>query len=233
MVRLNSKVLFFLLYLVPFTNLAQENNVGSWNIFNVKYNVDNKWSLFYENQLRSLKFYDDFHYYEFKGGVNFKPSKVFVFTLGLGSYQTFKEGGNFVLPKRNDEIRVWPQLIVNQDLGGFKLEHRYRIEQRYTIDGVKRRFRYRLGLSYPFGKESNGIKPFQVSINNELFFTDKEPYFERNRLTTGFSYRPSRNIGFQIGFVNQFDYKINDETGKDFLQVGLYYEFFRKEQAQK
>ncbi len=42
-------------------------NIGSWNIINVKYNVNNQWSLFGEGQLRSLKFYNDFHYYEYNG----------------------------------------------------------------------------------------------------------------------------------------------------------------------
>jgi hypothetical protein len=32
----------------------------------------------------------------------------------------------------------------------------------------------------------------------------------------------------QIGYLHQFDYKINDETGRDFLVIGFYYEIFRK-----
>jgi hypothetical protein len=30
------------------------------------------------------------------------------------------------------------------------------------------------------------------------------------------------------GHLKQFDYKINDETGRDFLVVGLYFELFGK-----
>jgi hypothetical protein len=33
----------------------------------------------------------------------------------------------------------------------------------------------------------------------------------------------------QIGYLHQFDYKINDETGKDFLQIGFFVELFRKQ----
>lgn len=54
---------------------AQTNGLGSWNILNVKYIVNEKWSVFSEAQLRSLKFYQNFHYYEYKVAVNYKIQK--------------------------------------------------------------------------------------------------------------------------------------------------------------
>ena len=208
---------------------AQNFNLGSWNILNLKYNVNDKWSVFGEAQLRSLKFYNNFHYYECKGGVNYKIHKNATLSLGAGSYQTYKEGGNFVLPKNNDEYRIWPQIIVFQSLGKLKIEQRYRAEFRFTSNVYRNRFRYRLGLSYPFGKEVNNYKPFQITVSNELFFTDNEPYFERNRMWVAFNYKPSKTTTLQVGYLHQFDYKINDETGRDFLQIGYFIEIFRKQ----
>lgn len=207
---------------------AQTFDLGSWNILNVKYNLHERWSFFGEAQLRSLKFYNNFHYYEYKGGVNYKMHKNVKLTLGAGSYQTYKEGGDFVLPKNNDEFRLWPQVILFQSIGKLKIEQRYRAEFRFTSNGYRNRFRYRLGVSYPFGTERNEYKPFQVSASNELFFTDKEPYFERNRMLLAFNYKPSKATTIQIGYLHQFDYKINDETGRDFLQIGCFIELFRK-----
>jgi len=165
---------------------AQNFELGSWNILNLKYNIDDKWSVFGETQLRSLKFYDNFHYYEYKGGVNYKAHKNATLSLGAGSYQTFKEGGNFITPKNNNEFRIWPQIIIFQSLGKLKIEQRYRAELRFTNNGYRNRFRYRLGLSYPFGKDKNHYKPYQISVSNELFFTNNEPYFERNRILVVF-----------------------------------------------
>ena len=208
---------------------AQPFELGSWNILNIKYNNNEKWSVFGEAQLRSLKFYNNFHYYEYKGGLNFKAHKNLLLTIGAGSYQTYKEGGDFVLPKNNDEFRIWPQVLVYQSIGKLKIEQRYRAEFRFTSNGYRNRFRYRLGLSYPFGKEINGYKPFQISASNELFFTDTEAYFERNRLLLAINYKPTKTTTLQIGYLNQFDYKINDETGRDFLQVAYFIEIFRKQ----
>ncbi len=206
--------------------ISQNDNLGSWNIYNLKYNTTTKYSYFFETQVRSLKFYDDFHYFEIKGGVNYKFNEQLTVSLGAGNYQTFKEGGNFITPKNNNELRFWPQILLNQKISFFKIEQRYRIENRFTSDGYKNRFRYRLGIALPFGKEKNEVIPYQIGINNELFFTDNEPFFERNRLGMVFNFRKSKCNSFQIGYVHQFDYKINDETGRDFLQLGYFYEIF-------
>lgn len=208
-------------------SFAQKTDLGSWNIINAKYTIDNKWSLFGEAQLRSLKFYDDFHYYEYKGGFNYKVNKDLSISLGTGSYQTYKEGGDFVLPKNNNEFRIWPQIVLSQPIGIFKIEQRYRSEFRFTSNGYRNRFRYRIGISYPFGRKKNDYKPYQISLSNELFFTNNEPYFERNRILLAFNYKPSKNTNLQLGYLHQFDYKINDETGRDFLVIGIYFDIFR------
>jgi hypothetical protein len=224
------KVLSVSLFLAffPIAVSSQNFDLGTWNITNVKYNHNESLSIFGEAQLRSLKFYNNFHYYEYKGGINYKVHKSVKLSLGAGSYQTYKEGGSFVLPKNNNEFRLWPQLIFFQSIGKLKIEQRYRTEFRFTSNGYRNRFRYRLGVSYPFGKEKNEYKPFQISVSNEIFFTDNEPYFERNRLLFAFNYKTSKTASLQIGYLHQFDYKINDETGRDFLVVGIYYDIFRK-----
>ena len=106
-----------------------------------------------------------------------------------------------MVPKNNNEFRIWPQIILSQKIGAFSVEQRYRAELRYTSNGYRNRYRYRLGLSYPFGKDNNGFKPFQVSFSNELFFTNNEPYFERNRLLLALNYKPTKATTLQVGIA--------------------------------
>jgi hypothetical protein len=224
------KYLFAVLYMLMSNNaFSQYADFGSWNIVNVKYSVNDKWSVFGEAQLRSLQFYNQYHYYEYKGGADYKVHPNLKLTLGAGRYVTYKEGGNFVKPKNNDEFRIWPQVTLNHSLWNLKVEQRYRAEMRFTSNGYRNRFRYRLGLSYPFGGDKKGYKPFQLNGSNELFFTDREPYFERNRFLFSFNYKTSRIISLLLGYLHQFDYRINDETGRDFLVLGLFFEFSRKQ----
>lgn len=214
---------------LAFTAHAQQSTLGSWNILNIKYSYTSRLSFFAEAQIRSLKFYNDFHYYEYKGGLNLEAAKGMRVSLGAGSYQTYREGGDFRLPKNNDEFRLWPQLVFTQAVGKIKIEQRYRSELRFTSNGYRNRFRYRVGGLYSFGKLKNGTKPFQLSASNELFFTDKEPYFERNRWLLAFNYKLSTTTTVQLGYLHQFDYKINDEIGRDFLQLGIFIELFRRQ----
>lgn len=211
---------------------GQNFDLGSWNILNLRYNITNKWSVFGEAQIRSVYFYDYFYYYEYKGGVDFRVLPNTRLALGLGHYITYQDSGNFVLPKVNDEFRIWPQVILQQSVSKLNLEHRYRAEFRFTSDGYRNRFRYRLALSYPFGKNKHGYQPFQVILGDEIFLTDKSPYFERNRFLVAFNYRISKIFTTQLGYIYQFDYKKTREIGRDYLMVGLYIELFSKKSRQ-
>ncbi len=218
-----SRVFLFIYFFSNYA-YAQTSGLGSWNIVNIKYPLTNGWSLFGETQLRSLEFYNQFHFYEYKGGVSFAPRKDVSFALGAGSYQTYREGGNFVKPKNNNEFRIWPQLVFTQSIGILRIEQRYRSELRFTSNGYRNRFRYRIGLSYPLPLGNPNHLPWTILASNEIFFTNREPYFERNRAILAVQYRINNYTSFQLGYLQQFDYKINDETGSDFLQVGCFFE---------
>lgn len=209
------------LILLGFTAKAQ---MGSWNVLNIKSNITDKWSLFGEAQLRSLGFYNNFHYYEYKGGITFNITKNFALQSGLGNYDTYKEGGNFKTPMVNSEFRTWVQFSMAQNLDRLKFEHRYRAEQRWTINGFRNRFRYRLQAVVPINgsKLKKGI--FYATAWNEFFLTNTAPYFERNRLFMGGGYEISDQLAIQTGYLYQFDYRLNDETGRNFFQVSFLYE---------
>lgn len=214
------KYVLFICFMIFGNEAVKSNDLGSWSLINIRYNFDNKLSLFSEAQLRSLKYYDHFHYYEYKGGFEYKLKNNFKIALAAGSYQTYAEGGDFILPKRNDEFRLWPQFTLSENIGKFKVEHRYRVELRFTSAGYRNRFRQRLGVSYPLTER------ILMNVSNELFFTDNEPYFERNRFIIASNFKINKQNTIQVGYINQFDYKINDETGKAFFQIGWYFEIF-------
>ncbi len=207
---------------------SQSNVLGTWNILNLKYKIDKNWSVLGEGQVRSLQLYANFHYIEYKSWLNYQYDDHLGLSLGIGNYQTFNENGNFTFPRNNNEIRIWPQITLNQKIGLIKIEQRYRAECRFTSFGYRNRFRYRIGIAIPFGKTIDGFKHFQLNASNELFFTDKEPYFERNRIILALNYKPNHTTSIQLGYLHQFDYKINDETGRDFLQIGFFFELFQK-----
>jgi len=152
---------------------AQTSPIGSWNMINVRAEFSLNWSAFLEGQIRSLRYYDHFNYHEVKAGLVYRVNPQLRVTLAAGKYDTYREGGDFLLPKNNDEFRIWPQVLLTQSLGKFILEQRGRYEMRFAKNGYRNRFRYRLGLQYPFGKKTRGFQPFQIGISDELFLRTK------------------------------------------------------------
>lgn len=212
-------------FLLLFLTMQSQNKLGTWNIINANLKVSENWSFFAEAQLRSLSFYDEYHYYEAKTGGTYKINNQFSTTAGFGSYNTFSEGGNFENPIQNREIRTWLQLNIKQSLGIFNVEQRYRAEQRFTSNGYKNRYRYRLGTTIPINNKTITEETLYLNLWNEIFITNKEPYFERNRLLMGFGYTFNKEIALQAGYIYQLDYKINDEIGRDFLNIAILYNF--------
>ena len=222
---MNYKFIIILITLLTTNVFFGQSKLGSWNILNANLRINEKWSVFGETQLRSLSFYNEFHYYEVKTGGNFKINKQFSATSGFGSYNTYSEGENFKNPIQNKEIRTWIQFNMKSTLGILNIEHRYRAEQLFTSNGFRNRYRYRLGTTIPINNEVVKEKTFYLNVWNELFFTNREPFFERNRLFVGLGYEFDKHLAMQTGYIHQFDYKINDEIGSDFLNIAILYNF--------
>ncbi len=209
------------LFLSSFVN-AQD--MGSWNILSWKHPLSDRWQAFGEGQVRSLKFYDHFHYYEFKGGLSYRINSEMQVAGGIGRYDTYREGGDFVNPKQNSELRTWAQMTMKNRAGRVFIEHRYRAEQRQTSAGYRNRFRYRIGAAIPLNTREIETGTVYLNLWEEIFLTNLAPYFERSRSFIGIGWEAMDRLAFQLGYVHQFDYKINDETGRDFLQVSIYFE---------
>jgi hypothetical protein len=216
--KLSTRFVNFLLASLLFQSTLSAQ-LGSWNVLNLRWQTTKNLSLFGEAQLRSLSFYNQFHYYEFKGGATWKLNPYISVTGGVGSYNTYQAGGNFKTPKAQDEIRTWLEMGMRNSLGKFSFEHRYRAEQRFTSRGYRNRFRYRLGSSTRLLKWGTSEYELFASVWNEIFLTNRQPYFERNRFFIGLILRHEKNA-WNTGWIRQLDYRLTDETGRSFFQVG-------------
>lgn len=225
--RILQLTFFFSIFSV--TAFAQSPGLGSWNQINVQYTFNKKISLFAEGQLRSVKFYNQYFYLDAKGGINYSFENGLKVALAVGKYNEFQEGGEFLTPLKSDEFRVWTQLISTEKLWNLKVEHRYRAELRFYPFETRHRFRYRLGFSLPFGPKVNGAKPITFALTNEIFMMMETPYFLRNRFSPIIKYRFSKQLSAQAGYMYQFDYKYDAEKGRDFLFLGLIFDFYHKD----
>ncbi len=222
--RKMQRIVVFLFFLCSLTSWSQQS-LGTWNILNLKWIASDKWNVQVEGQVRSLAFYNTFHYHELKTVTTYAVNSGLRISCGFGKYDTYKENGNFELPKNNDEYRIWPQVVLLHKNGRFQFEHRYRTELRFSQIGFRTRYRYRFTVGVPFLKNQEDAHCLKATLGSELFFSPFEPYFERHRLQAGLDWTVSNHLNLLLGYLHQFDYKILDETGRDFLQIGAYFSF--------
>ena len=202
---------------------AQNHKLGSWNILNLKLNLNKEWGVFGEAQLRSQSFYNNFSYYEIKGGASYNLKKNMSVTAGTGRFITYSDSANFKLPYVNKEWRIWEQFSLNNFIGRVKFENRVRIEQRWTTNlGYRNRFKYRLNTVIPITSKKIIPGTFYLSAWDEVYFTNSDPHYEQNRIYGGIGYEVSPKLTLQSGYLHQVNYKADDtHAGKNYIQVSF------------
>ena len=201
---------------------VQTNDLGSWNIISLKKNFSNNFFFYAETQTRSQKISDKFYYYELKGGGGYNFTKDFNAFVGFGKYETYQYDGNFKTPVQTTEFRFWEQFALTSRINRVILEHRYRIEQRWINDAFRARFRLRLNAIVPINHYKLVPHTWYVSVYDEVFLTNQQPFFERNRFLLGGGYQFSNKVALQSCWIRQYDYAPSGSTvGKSFIQTSL------------
>lgn len=213
------------LFLLVCIHLSASAQLGSWTGINVRGKFGRKFLYMGEAQLRSTKFYHDFFYYEVKGAIGYNPGKQVAFMLGSGFYETYTPAGNFVRPVVSSEIRLWEEATFKHSIWRLFFEHRYRIEQRFFVNNgtYRNRFRYRLAAAIPLNKPQIDPGTVFLSCFNELFLSERAPYFERNRIFAGVGFK-HKIVTVQSGYLHQFDYSLGNSLNRHFLQTFLIFE---------
>ena len=97
----------------------------------------------------------------------------------------------------------------------FKISDRTRMEERYrfTESGVSFRLRERIEFEVPLGSE----KKYSLVLNDELFINTNNPpwvsntLIDQNRALLALRTRLNKQISFDIGYLNQYEFKSTNE----------------------
>jgi len=186
---------------------------GTWFVGTVQRpgTDEHRWGGFAEGQIRTdASLFRQYFYHELKGGVSLDLGKDFTALLGGGRYVT-ADPGDRAAGFRIQEARLWQQLILTQYPNRLKLEHRYRLEQRWfrfrdDSTAFGQRLRYRLNAFLPLNRTVFGPRTVFLSAYNEIFLNPKGPFFERNRFYLGAGYQLNNQLTLQLGWLNQADY---------------------------
>jgi hypothetical protein len=227
-------IAFVLLTISSFSAKAQDSKTGTWGVITVLMPGDSvhRWGGYTEFQTRTNGTFSQFQYYEAKAGVSYDIDKNFIALLGTGTYHTYDYLDLEKGPNTN-EYRLWEQMTINQFLTPIKFEHRYRVEQRWVNGDYRNRFRYRLNMFIPLNNTKIVAKTWFLSIFDEVFFNNKAPNFERNRISAALGYQFDKKWIVQAGWINQRNYVVNQSSAKNNLMLMLMYRINRKDGAQR
>ena len=211
-----------IIFCIPKISFSQ--TLGCWNSMNFSYDVGKKWSFSSEVQLRSLEFYKNYNYHEYKGIVGYRFIPNLQTSLVFGRYTTFGTGKTFQNPTLAEEFRLAVQLGLKNNIGKVQVDHRYRIEKRFYTNGNRGiRIRYRVGLSIPLDEKkltSLGISnEFLVAINSGSAIIR----YDKNRINIGITRKLTSVVSMQLGYLSQYDSKSADEPGNSFFVYSLFF----------
>lgn len=230
MLKNTAPVLLTLIIVLLFgTASAQNNKAGTWGIATVVLPGDSthRWGGYIELQARANTLFNQFFYYETKGGVSYDIAKNYTALVGIGRYVTY-DFNNLDAPPTVKEFRMWEQLTINSFLDRIKIEHRYRAEQRWLNGIYRNRFRYRLNLVVPLNHRKIEAKTFFISVFDEIFLNNVAPHFERNRFSAAFGYQFDKSLSVQAGWLDQYNYNLATAGAKNNLAITVMYRINRK-----
>ncbi|GAB3576947.1 DUF2490 domain-containing protein [Hymenobacter daeguensis] len=197
---------------------------GTWFIATVQLpgTAEHKWGAFAEAQARTNGLFKEYFYHELKAGASYDIDPNFTLTVAGGRYST-SDYKDLEAGPLNTEKRLWEQLTLTQYSHRLKLEHRYRIEQRWfnfrdDSTQFRQRFRYRLNAFLPLNKKTITTGTVFLAAYDEIFLNPKGPVFERNRVYGGVGCQLTPHIVLQVGYVNQANYNYTARQGQFILQ---------------
>lgn len=194
-----------------------QTDTGNWLMYFGTNKVSEKFSIHTEAQYRNHTISPtNIEQLLLRTGLNyhFKPNASATFGYAhIGNYEYDSERKS----PEVEEHRIWQQFLTTNTIGRVKLEHRYRLEERFVEDDFKMRFRYRLMVFVPLNRPIIEAGTLYLGMYDELFINDKRNFFDRNRLYGGLGYQYANNMHFQVGLLRQEV----QTTAKTFLQFGL------------
>jgi len=211
-------VYILIVLLVPFkanTQETGEGNLGAWYMFSGNHRVSDKLSINSGAQIREYETTTNLNTLLLLTGLNYNINSNITTSMGYG-YLTIDSSYEDV-PGENytNEHRLYEQVSLKNKLWKFRLEHRYRLEQRFLDfndrKDTQHRTRYRLQVTLPI------TDIFFVNVYDEVFFNLQNEIFNQNRLYTALGVKISKNSKVQLGYLkNNFN-----SVAFDRLQLGI------------
>jgi hypothetical protein len=216
------------------------NNSNAWFMYFGNHKFSSKLGWHTEVQLRRNEFVSNSQQLLLRTGLDYYLKNNARLTFGYAFIETHPYGG-FAVANAFPEHRIWQQFTTTQDFNRFKLNHRYRLEQRNIGNAAtgefkggrfENRVRYMVKGTYVVTPEWK--RPLFAAAYDEIFlsFGKEVAYniFDQNRLYGALGITISETLKMEVGYLYQLvqartldaqDAKMRMENNHT-LQIGLF-----------
>ena len=198
---------------------AQEDELGNWLMYFGTNRLSDKFSIHSEVQYRNHTVAPvNIEQLLLRTGLNYHFAPNASVTFGYAYVPSYIYESEQSAPETT-EHRIFQQLILTNNVGKVKFEHRYRVEQRWVNGDYRNRLRYRLMAFFPLNKPSIETGTLFLGLYDEIFLNTEKVFFDRNRLYGALGYQFNNTTSAQLGLLHQ---RVND-FGKYYLQFALFF----------
>lgn len=182
-----------------------------------------RWYVELQPRLREeLKERDQFF---FRPAIIYDISAKTSLWLGYAYARTFVDN-----PVLEDEHRAWQQLLHEfEPIYGIRLRSWTRLEQRKFegANDIGHKLRQRLAINIPFAHHPNLSTLISNEYHQNLNRTDygARSGFDQNRLFAGLAYKMSPQSLIEVGYLNQYVNRRNEDAMNHVLSTTIYYNF--------
>ena len=218
-----------------------EKNVDHQNLLWTRYynllTINNKWSL--HSEFDNRVFLNSFknNLYEFRVQGRYKINKDIEVGAGYAYFSVATQDPEIRFDFRIPEYRGQQDVMWKQDIGKITLLQRFQVEERFFHNADKEglasgitffwRFRYRLQGEYAFWNTEN--QSLKAVVYDELMINAGENVvkntFDQNRIYAALQYGVSKNIAFELGYLNSFQQRASgvDYFNRDIIRFTFFH----------
>jgi hypothetical protein len=193
-------------------------NTHGWFSYDGDHPFAERWGVHFDAQWRRHNLVTAWQQYQLRPGINFSPNDSVMLTLGYAFTKSYPYG-DFPAARGFPEHRMYQQVLLRHRAGRLRMNHRYRLEQRWIGEVVpegeeervvnwryQNRFRYRVKASIPL-KPGNGGLGLYLPVYDEILVNFGPNFganiFDQNRAFIGLGYDFGDAGQLEVGFMNQ------------------------------
>ena len=193
-----------LLYFLSQSVYCQTHPLGNWISYHGNQSISSRWNIQNEIQLRNYNLIGDVSQFLVRMGIGYSSlNQRNNWLLGYAHFDTYIYEGESNEKINIKENRLFQQFLRRWSSKRFVFTNRNRLEERFFKNDLAFRWRSQFSVIVPMNQKQLLKGTCDGTSSNEIFITNHNNVFDRNRFYVGIGYAYRDFIRFETGYMIQ------------------------------